>query len=111
MPVSGTPVTDALEHGEEKYAELEEAYVDLAKEADDLADEHEGLKFQYGSLLEQLKWTHAMLSILIEQQGGVVQVPKEVIENYGSESQIKVYEDIEGETYIIEIAFEEEDVT
>lgn len=83
MPVSGTPLTDVLE----RNAELQD---------------------EYGRLLQQLRWTHAMLSILIEEQGGVVTVSRKELENYELNGAIKVYEDVEGSHYIIEVAFEEE---
>lgn len=93
----------------EKYEELQMEYVDLAEQADNLVDQNEALSFEYDRLLEQLKWTHGMLSILLEEQGGVVQVSKSIIENYDlNASAIKVYEDVESETYIIEVDVTEE---
>lgn len=99
MPVKDTPVVDLME----RYADLEGEKSELIAANNHLSDE-------YGRLLSQLAWTHSMLSILIEQEGGVVQIDKKTLEEYdGPAAAIKVYEDVEGATYIIEVAFEEED--
>lgn len=67
------------------------------------------LETEYQRCLEQLRWTHTMLSLLIEEQGGVVTVSRKTLEEYdGPASHINVYEDIEGQTYIIEVAVQEE---
>lgn len=85
MPVSGTPTVDLLE-------------------------EHSLLKEEYGRLMSQLRWTHSMLAVLIEEQGGLVEVSKDVLENYQGElSAIKVYETADGGSYLFEVVVTEDE--
>lgn len=100
---------EKYEELESEYASLDEAFGELEQERDAAFTQVFELQEEYGRLLSQLQWTHAMLSILVEEQGGVVQVSKAVLESYPLDGAVKVYEDVEGETYIIEVAFEEED--
>jgi hypothetical protein len=60
----------------------------------DLLDRHVELQDEYGRLLEQLKWTHALLAILIEEEGGVVQISS-------------IFEDAASDSYIIEVSVNE----
>lgn len=92
----------------ERYQELEQEYAALDEAFGELEQQKTELENEYGSLLEQLKWTHSMLSILIEEQGGVITIPRETLATYdGSLSVVKVYEDLEGESYIIEVEVNE----
>jgi hypothetical protein len=48
----------------------------------DLIEEKIALQEQNEALLGQLKWYHAITSILVELEGGVVKLPKNVVEGY-----------------------------
>lgn len=64
----------------------------------------ERLEGEYARLLEQLTWTHTLLSILIEEEGGVVTISKNTLESYDFHgSSLNVYEDVESQNYIIEV--------
>lgn len=56
----------------------------------------------YDDLLEQLKWTHAILGILVELEGGAVQITQEVLEGYNLANEIRVVFNPETLTYTIE---------
>lgn len=64
---------------------------------------------EYDTLLEQLRWTHALLGILVELEGGVVQIPEDVVQNYDLTTQLQVTLDPQSAMYSIAIA-EEGDV-
>lgn len=61
------------------------------------------LQAQYDALLESQKWAHAILSILVEQEGGVVKIDKATLENYDLGGTVQVYEDAESDSYVIEV--------
>lgn len=44
----------------------------------------------YESVLDSLKWNHALLSILLENEGGLVEISQEVVENYDLRGTIQV---------------------
>lgn len=75
----------------EQHAELVRDYVELKQE--------------YAQLLSQLKWTHAVLAVLIEEEGGLVQLSKSVLESYDAENAaLNVYDDADNGIYVIEVA-------
>lgn len=78
MPVKGTPTVDALE--------------ELVQ-----------LRQDYQALLDQLRWSHAIVSILVEQEGGLVRLDKEIVETYDLGGTIRVREDNEADQYVIEV--------
>lgn len=51
------------------------------------------LQEQYDSLLEQLKWTHAVLAIIVEEQGGLVKIDRSVLETYNLATSMDVWLD------------------
>ena len=57
----------------------------------------------YDHLLEQLKWSHAIVSVLVEQEGGVVDISKTVLDNYDLGGTVKVRETEDGLAYRIEV--------
>lgn len=86
MPVSGTPVTDTLE-------ELDQ----VRQERDDY--------------LNQLRWTHTLLSIVLEEQGGIVELSKDEVDNYNFyASEIKVYDNDQTYGVAIEVTVDGEEV-
>lgn len=122
MPANPKRVMDAVERYvdlEEKFNQLQGDYATLDEEYSELESlvRRNQIKLQslnrveaeYGALLEQLKWTHAMLSILIEEQGGLVEVSRAVLEGYELDGSIKVFEDPERDVYIIAVSQEDED--
>ena len=57
----------------------------------------------YDHLLEQLKWSHAIVSVLVEQEGGVVDISKTELDNYDLGGTVKVRETDDGLSYRIEV--------
>ena len=63
---------------------------------------------EYDALLEQLKWTHALLAIMVENEGGVVQISQEVVETYNLNNQLQVTFDEVSLSYVISSVIEGE---
>jgi hypothetical protein len=72
----------------------------------DLIEEKIALQEQNEALLGQLKWYHAITSILVELEGGVVKLPKNVVEGYDLSGNVRIYEDAESLSYVVEIVNE-----
>jgi hypothetical protein len=57
----------------------------------------------YQELYEQYKWLHAIISILIENEGGAVEISREVLENYNLSGSLQVTADEARDLYTIEV--------
>lgn len=78
----------------------------------DLIERHADLQRDYEGLLENLKWVHAVASILVELEGGVVEISRETLENYDLRGQVRVSKDEERDMYVIEtIAYEGDEIS
>lgn len=58
---------------------------------------------EYQELYQQYKWLHAIVSILIENEGGAVEITREVLENYDLSGSLQVAADEERDLYTIEV--------
>lgn len=58
---------------------------------------------EYQQVLDNLKWTHALLSILVEQEGGVVEIRQEVVEDYDLSGRVQVEFDPESLVYRVQV--------
>lgn len=75
----------------EQHAQLVQDYVTLQQE--------------YAQILAQLEWTHTILAVIIEEEGGVVTLHKNVLGSYdGANTALNVYDDEENGLFIIETA-------
>lgn len=61
------------------------------------------LEVQIDSLLDQLRWTHALLSIMVENEGGVVHIASEVVDSYPLDTELQVSLDAQSSLYSIAI--------
>lgn len=78
----------------------------------ELKDRNEDLHRDYDALLENLKWVHAIVSIMVELEGGSVVIPTEVLENYDLRGQVRVRKDEALSAYVIEaVPFEGDEVS
>jgi hypothetical protein len=58
---------------------------------------------EYQELYQQYKWLHAIISILIENEGGAVEITREVLENYDLSGSLQIVPDEERDLYTIEV--------
>jgi chromosome segregation ATPase len=83
----------AVADRDDEYIGLERDYDVLATEHEDTKDKLNDLSAEYERVLSQLRWTHTMLAISIEEQGGVVEIARSVAETYdGNLKTIKLYD-------------------
>lgn len=72
----------------------------------DLLDQKVQLEQDNEALINQLKYYHGILSILLELEGGVVEITAEVLENYDLSGTINIMKSDETNTYTVELASE-----
>lgn len=58
---------------------------------------------EYQTVLDNLKWSHALLSVLIEQDGGVVELAQHDVETYSLGGRIQVELDPEQAVYTVTV--------
>lgn len=74
-----------------------------------LLEQYQLLSADYGHRMQQLMMIHAVLAIMLEQEGGVVLLDKQVYEAYDLYSaQINMYDPEDG-TLIVEVKVEEDE--
>lgn len=64
---------------------------------------------EYQELLQMLKWSNAVLSVLLEEAGGVVEIDKEVLHGIDLNKVVAgLYLDEERNVYVVEGVYEDE---
>lgn len=80
---------------EDAYAALNEAFGELDEE--------------YRNRMQQLAMVHAVLAILLEEQGGVIEIEKNLFNGYDLHAaEILMYDPPESDSYIIVVNVNEE---
>lgn len=74
-----------------------------------LVAERDALREHRDQIMEMLKWNTAIVSVLLQEAGGLVEIPKETLEGIDlTKTQTLVTPDEERGVYIIEGVFEDE---
>jgi hypothetical protein len=58
---------------------------------------------EYAELYQQYQYVHAIASILIENEGGVVEITRDVLENYDLSGTLRIGKDELRDMYTIEV--------
>lgn len=56
---------------------------------------------QYDALLDNLKWVHAIASILVEEQGGTWEVSRDTLVNYDLRGELRIKDEMDH--YTVEV--------
>jgi hypothetical protein len=59
------------------------------------------LREQFDQAVYTLKWYHAIISILVEEEGGVVALDTETVEKYDLNGQIQITRDEARDQYLV----------
>ena len=58
---------------------------------------------EYADLYQQYQYLHAITSILIENEGGVIEISREILENYDLSGTLRIGKDDLRDMYTIEV--------
>jgi hypothetical protein len=63
----------------------------------------EDLQQAYDDLIEQQKWLMAILSVIIEEQGGLVKIDQKTLEEYNVYGRVSVWRDPTDNSYMVAV--------